>query len=244
MTTEKQKLKDAIFFTLVFLFIAWAVFLLEEFLGFKIKQYGMYPRKLEGLRGLFSMHFLHGDWKHIRGNSLSFFVLTTMLFYFYRKIAFKVFIYIAIFGGILLWLGGRPSNHIGASLIIFGEAFFLFFAGLFSKNPKLLRVGLVVAFFYGSMVWYLFPIDPHVSWEGHASGALSGIILAWLYKEQAPQRSKTRWEIEEEKEELWKNLRDDQITIRKPVEVTEYGEIYYRLPEKMNVVYHYKPTKE
>lgn len=212
--SENQKIKDAIFFTAVFLCIAWALFLMDEYLGFRIKRYGMFPREVEGLRGIFSMHFLHGSWKHIWGNSLSFAVLTTMLFYFYRKISFKVFIYIAIFGGILLWLGGRPSNHIGASLIIFGEAFFLFFAGIFSKNPKLLRIGLVVAFYYGSMVWYLFPIDPDVSWEGHLAGALVGVFLAYRYKEQTPKRSKTRWEIEEELEEQYKNLWDDEIVIR------------------------------
>lgn len=244
MISESNKIKDAIFFTMVFLFIAWAAFLLEEYLGFHLKQYGMYPRTLEGLRGIFTMHFLHGSWKHIWGNSLSFVVLTTMLFYFYRKIAFKTFVYIAIFGGVLLWMGGRSSNHIGASLIIFGEAFFLFAAGLFSKNPKLLRIGLVVAFYYGSMFWYLFPIDPQVSWEGHSAGALVGVFLAWRYKEQTPQRSKTRWEKEEELEKQWVNLRDDQIPIRKAIEVTSEGEIYYRLPPKPSqeptIIYHYK----
>ncbi len=245
--SESQKIKDALFFTGVFLFVAWALFLMDEYLGFHLKQYGMLPREWKGLRGIVTMHFLHSSWKHLWGNTLSFAVLTTMLFYFYRSIAFKVFVYIAVFGGVLLWLGGRPNNHIGASLIIFGEAFFLFAVGLFSKNPKLLRIGLVVAFYYGSMVWYLFPVDPQVSWEGHTAGALVGVFLAWKYREQTPQRSKTRWEVEEELEKQWVNLRDDQIPIRRAIEVTAQGDVMYKLPpkpQKPNITYHYKSKDE
>ena len=44
-----------------------------------------------------------------------------------------------------------------------------------------MAVSFVVVFLYGSMVWGIFPIKEHISWEGHFSGGLAGIILAWWF---------------------------------------------------------------
>jgi len=32
------------------------------------------------------------------------------------------------------------------------------------------------------MVWYIFPIEQKISWEGHLSGFLIGFIIAYIYK--------------------------------------------------------------
>lgn len=199
----------------------------------------MRPRSLEGLRGLISMHFLHGDWQHLLNNSVSFLVLNTLVFFFYRNVSVKVLTYIAIIGGIILWIIGRDSNHIGASLIIFGEAAFLFFSGLFSRNPMMLRVGLAVAFYYGSMVWWIFPVDPTISWEGHLSGAAVGIVLAYLFKDRVPERKKYSFEIEEEYEKKWAQLPDKQLPVRGLEEIVDESK-----PRPIEIKYHYKPKKE
>lgn len=46
--------------------------------------------------------------------------------------------------------------------------------------------GLVI-FLYGYFVWGLFPIQRTISWEGHISGFISGLILALFYRKSAPQ---------------------------------------------------------
>ena len=40
------------------------------------------------------------------------------------------------------------------------------------------------------MVWNMFPwfADDTTSWEGHLDGALSGILLAWFYRKEGPQK--------------------------------------------------------
>lgn len=171
---------------------------MEEYLDFHLKQFGMLPRTLEGLRGIVTMHFLHSDWKHIGQNSLGILVLNSFLFYFYRSISFKVFAWIFFLSPVILWLVGRQNNHIGASVILYGEFAFLFISGMIRKNPILLRVALVVILYYGSLVWYLFPIDQRVSWEGHACGFLAGLLAAIIYRNRGPQRKKYRFETEPE----------------------------------------------
>ena len=41
-----------------------------------------------------------------------------------------------------------------------------------------MAVSLIVVFIYGSTIWYIFPIKENMSWEGHLSGFLVGILLA------------------------------------------------------------------
>jgi hypothetical protein len=48
------------------------------------------------------------------------------------------------------------------------------------------------------MVWGLLPIDFEVSFEAHITGAVSGIILAVIYRDQGPEPEKSSLDEEEE----------------------------------------------
>ena len=195
---DGAKIFDAIIASIFFLSIAWALFLMDEYLGYNLGKYGLIPRDFIGLRGIFTMHFLHGGLNHIWHNTLAFIVLNTFLFYFYRSISIKTFFTIFFFSGIMLWLIGRPTVHIGASMIIYGEFAFLFLSGIIRKNPILARVTLIVGLYYGSLVWYLFPVDAKISWDGHLSGFVIGLIAAIIFRKQGPQRKVYRYEVEPE----------------------------------------------
>ena len=106
-----------------------------------------------------------------------------------------------------MWMIGREAYHIGASGIIYGLAAFLFLSGVIRKVNHLMAISLLVVFVYGSLIWGLLPFDYEVSWEGHLSGALVGVALAVLYRDQGPEREKFSWEIEEEIEEELKESR-------------------------------------
>lgn len=164
----------------------------------KLSAWGVYPREKNGLWGIISSVFIHGSWKHLANNSIPLLVLGTALFYFYKKLALRVSIYSIIFTGILIWLGGRPSFHIGASGLVYSLAFFLFLSGFIRKHTHLMALSMTVVFLYGGLVWGIFPTKEHISWEGHLFGAINGVLWAIYFKKEGPQRKKYSWEIEEE----------------------------------------------
>ena len=196
--TDRMRITYALWFTMVFLLAIWGVYALNEMLELGWRKHGMHPRQWDGLRGIFTYPFLHGDLGHLWNNTMSFFTLNGFLFYFYRSIALRVWVWLFLCSGLLLWGLAVDGNHIGASGLIYGLAAFLFMSGVIRNNRMLLRVSLAVAFLYGGIVWWMLPIDDHVSWEGHLSGAIVGVALAVLYRRQGPQDPTYQFEKEPE----------------------------------------------
>lgn len=221
MDTNKRLMYHSLVFPLFFLFCFWFVFLIEKIFGYDFHTFGIYPLTIKGLIGILTMPLIHVDVIHILVNSISFFLLSVLLFSNYRKIALPVFTLIWIISGILLWFIGRPNWHIGASAVIYGMAFFLFFSGFFRMDKALIATSLVVAFLYGGMVWYMTPLTPDktISWEGHLSGAISGFLLSIYYKIIEPKQDIEETEEEKDVDFDWqasekneKDSGDDVIT--------------------------------
>ena len=45
-------------------------------------------------------------------------------------------------------------------------------------------MSLVVIFLYGGMIWFIIPTEDRISWEGHLSGFLIGLLFAFLYRKK------------------------------------------------------------
>ena len=179
---EKKHLQLSIFMPLVFIAIIWIVKLFEFVSGTDLGQYGLLPRHYSGLRGILFSPFLHGDWNHLFSNTVPFFVLSFLMIFNYRKVAFKSFVFIFFVSGILVWLFGRENYHIGASGLVYGMAFFIFFSGIFRKNIQSIALSLLIVFIYGGIVWGILPIDLKTSWEGHLMGAICGFSTAFYFR--------------------------------------------------------------
>jgi membrane associated rhomboid family serine protease len=187
MTEEKKRFLYSLVFPAFFLLLLWMVKAFETSMDLSFVQGGVYPRRLSGLKGILFSPLIHGDWKHLLDNSLPVFFLSLALFYFYRDIAYKIWFLIYFVGGILLWGFGRQAYHIGASGLIYGLASFLFLSGVIRRVRSLMAISLLVVFWYGGMVWGLLPFDFQVSFEAHITGAVAGIILAVVYRDQGPE---------------------------------------------------------
>ncbi len=190
MKQAVQRIFAAMAIPLFILFVMYALKTLEAGLDWDFTRLGVYPLQKKGVFGIFAHPFVHSGFRHLVANSLPFFFLSWCLFYFYREIAPYIFFLIWICCGILTFLIGKPGWHVGASGIIYGLAFFLFFSGVLRKHVPLIAISLLVTFLYGGMVWNMFPFfaKPTTSWEGHLSGAVTGTLLACLFRRYGPQK--------------------------------------------------------
>src|SRR5688572_4248747 len=183
---------------LVLVAVLWLVKLIEMQSGQLLTDYGVLPRTISGLKGVVTSPFIHGDMRHLISNSLPLLVLGAGLFYFYNTLAYRVFLGIYLLSGFWLWLGGRESYHIGASGLVYGLTAFLFFSGVIRRDIKLMALSLLVVFLYGGMVWGIFPLFIGISWEAHLFGAFAGLLFAFVYRKEGPQRKVYQWEDEVE----------------------------------------------
>lgn len=204
MRAEEKAMLNSFFVPGIFLLLMWLVKASEWVFDIRLGFLGIHPLHLDGLPGILLSPFIHGDWQHLAANSVPILVLGAALYYFYRSLATKILMLIILLTGIWVWVGARESYHIGASGVIYGLSAFLLASGFIRNETRLMALSLIVVFLYGSFVWGIFPEffpEKNISWEGHLSGMVAGLVLAIFYRKQGPQRDKYSWEYEEEQPE-------------------------------------------
>lgn len=161
-----------------FVALIWLVFAFDIILP--LEKLGLAPRSVQGLLGIVSMPFLHGNFTHIMGNTLPLITLLALLAGS-RANSKVIVMMIVLLGGSLLWLFGQgKSIHIGASLLVFGLASFLIVSGIIEKRIVPLLISIFVAFSYGGTLFMgMLPWQEGVSWDGHLFGAIAGAFIAY-----------------------------------------------------------------
>ena len=202
MKFENKRIIYACVFPLCFVILLWIIETMKWGLDAHWHFLGVFPREINGLQGIVASPLIHADFSHLLSNTIPLFILGWCLCYFYTKIAYRTFFLIWITSGLITWYIGRESWHIGASSLIYGLSFFLFLSGILRNHIPLIAISMLVTFLYGSIVWNMFPIseivEERISWEGHLSGALTGIIWAIIFRKRGPQKPLPPEEEEEE----------------------------------------------
>lgn len=241
MSANFKYTHDVLIYPLGLVLLIWIVYWFEIKFNMNFTSYGIYPQKIEGLKGILFSTFIHSGIKHLFNNSIPLLLLSMALFYFYREISKPVILYGILITGLLTWIIGRPSYHIGASGLVYVLASFLFFKGIFSKYYRLVALSLSVVFVYGSLVWGLFPGKTGMSWEGHLSGFLVGLILALVYRTKIVTKPKYDWEREdyEEDNDEFMQLFDEHGNF-----IPDMRENEETSQENVQIIYHFKKDKK
>jgi membrane associated rhomboid family serine protease len=174
---------------LTFVALLYLVELIDQLMNHSLDVNGIRPGQTDGLWGVVFAPVLHANWQHLAANTLPLLVLGFLV----TLAGLSRFVWataiIWILGGFGTWLIGNvgsscgPTDHIGASGLIFGYLAFLLVFGIFVRRFWDIVIGLVVLFLYGGVLLGAMPVLHQcggVSWQGHLSGAVAGVVAAYL----------------------------------------------------------------
>jgi membrane associated rhomboid family serine protease len=158
------------------------VLIIEKSTGIKLSYFGIVPRDVTGIPGIFFSPFLHSGWEHFFSNIPSLIILMTIILYFYERSSIAILSLIWLFTGASVWLFGKENTyHIGASGVIYGMMSFIFFSGIFRGERSAMMISLLILLLNSSLFAGFQPTEG-VSWESHLYGAMCGLILAFIFK--------------------------------------------------------------
>ena len=182
---------------LTFVALLYLVELIDLLTNHSLDGNGIRPQTTDGLWGIIVAPVLHANWQHLMANTIPLLVLGFLM----TLAGISRFVWataiIWILGGFGTWLIGNlgsscgPTDHIGASGLIFGYLAFLLVFGIFVRRVWDFIVGLVVLFLYGGVLLGAMPVLHQcggVSWQGHLSGAVAGVVAAYFLS--APERKR------------------------------------------------------
>ena len=201
MDQETRRFIRRLGFPLGLVGVIFDIHLLQGSLNLDLRRLGVFPREVDGLPGILTGPLIHGSWEHLFSNSVSFIMLGAVLFWFYPRIALRSIIWLYLLSGFGIWISGQPfSYHIGASGIVYGMVSLVFWSGVFRRNVKSIVLALIILVMYAGFFEGIVPGKEGISWEGHLSGAIAGILLAFVYRRDV-EEDEVVPEVEEEVEE-------------------------------------------
>jgi membrane associated rhomboid family serine protease len=160
----------------------WCFNIINWITGSYLNILGIYPRHLLGLVGIVFCPFLHQNFTHLFFNSIPLFVLGLALLAKGPIIFYEASIFIAVMGGLLVWIFGRPAMHIGASGLISGYFGYILSLAYFHPNFTTLLLACMVIYYFGGIFLGILPSEKETSWESHLFGFISGIVFAYVSK--------------------------------------------------------------
>lgn len=185
---------------LTFLVLLYLVELIDQLLRHSLDVNGIRPLETDGLWGIIVAPLLHASWAHLMANTVPLLVLGFLM----TLVGLTRFIWataiVWILGGFGTWLIGDmgsscgPTDHIGASGLIFGWLAFLLVFGVFVCKVWDIIIGLVVLFCYGGILLGAMPVLGQCggfSWQGHLCGAIAGVVAAYILS--VPERKSRAW---------------------------------------------------
>jgi membrane associated rhomboid family serine protease len=168
-----------------FLAILWLVELVNAATGRDLTQSGgILARDFGSLVNVLTSPFVHANIDHLMSNALPLFSLGLIAAIPSPKRFLWMTAVVIVVGGIGIWLSSPADTvTIGASGVVFGYFSYLLLRGLVDRRPADVLVSVGIAIAYGSFMWSAVGFGVSgVSWQGHVSGLVGGIVAALVVR--------------------------------------------------------------
>lgn len=107
----------------------------------------------------------------------------------------------------------------------------------------LIVIALIMVFLYGSFIWGMIPalaIPQNISWEGHLSGAIIGVLLALFLRKEGPQKEVYHWDEEDEDEGAALRQAQGPAEINEETDEKPYWDVPTPSNDELTVRYRFK----
>lgn len=172
----------ALVLMLGFAAVLWIVEIINAQDGYGLDRFGIVPRTVHGLWGVLTMPFLHASVGHMASNTVPVVLIGWVVMLSGLRTWLIVTAGVVVLGGLLTW-AIAPSNTVvvGASGLVFGWLAYLLARAVFSRKLRWILVAVAVLFFFGTLLFSLFPsLNSNVSWQAHVAGFAAGIAVAFV----------------------------------------------------------------
>ncbi|MFM8995779.1 MAG: rhomboid family intramembrane serine protease [Bacteroidota bacterium] len=153
------------------------------------------PLNIHQWKGIWLGAFVHGSWDHLWGNLIALAIFSALFLIQFPTQWVRFWMLQHLIASALLWSLGDVgmdasrigSSHIGASIWVYAFGGFILTVGVMQRTKQSMAIFFLVLLIYGGFFWGLLPVDPKVSWQGHVSGLVTGVLIAlWKANQWLP----------------------------------------------------------
>ncbi len=184
-------MKQAFVLLAVFVAAIWVLAGVDFLMDNRLTEYGIVPRTMDGLWGIPLAPFLHGGFGHVISNTVPLLMLGGLVAARGWQTLLGVTLFVVLLGGAGVWLVARGGAHIGASGLVFGYFGYLVARGWYDRRIVSILIAVVVIVVYGGLIFGVLPTDGRVSWEGHLTGLIAGVLAARFGKPSRGEDAET-----------------------------------------------------
>ncbi len=171
-------MKQGLILLAAFVAVIWVLTAVNALAGHPLDDYGIVPRTMDGLWGIPLAPFLHAGFGHALSNTVPLLMLGGLVSARGWQVLLGVTLFVVLLGGAGVWLVARGGSHIGASGLVFGYFGYLVARGWYDRRIVSILIAVVVMVVYGGLLFGVLPTGGRVSWEGHLTGLMAGVLVA------------------------------------------------------------------
>lgn len=191
---RRSRTRTGLTYAIGYLVVIWAVHIINVFIfGGGLTYFGIHPLDTSSLPHILTSPILHANFEHLMSNSIPGAIFAFLIGYSGHRVFWEVTAFVVLVGGVGTWVfGGVGTNHIGASMLVYGWFGYLLARGFFNRSGSQIMLAVVLGLMYSGLVWGVLPLTPGVSWQAHLFGALGGVAAGVLITSDDPPQLQAR----------------------------------------------------